>query len=165
MFELIKVLFDICLFKQGPQNLPPSIWLLRLLIVGDVIVSFLMVSIHTNLAVSLLQATASALLIVGFSWCMLYLVKKPERFCQTAGALLGTDAMISFFALPGIASMTIGTGALLAFTITIALMIWHWAVIGHIICNALEQNWAFSLGLAFLYLFGSYQAMALLELA
>lgn len=165
MFELIKLLFDICLFKQGPQNLPPSVWLLRLLIVVDVIVSFLMVSIHTGLAVSLLQAITSALLIVGFSWLMLYLARKPERFCQTASALVGADAMISFFALPGIASMTIGTGALLAFTITIALMLWHWAVIGHIIRNALGQNWTFSLGLAFLYILGSYQVMALLNLS
>ena len=165
MFELIKLLFDICLFKQGPQDLPPSVWLLRLLIVVDVIVSFLMVSIHTGLAVSLLQAITSALLIVGFSWLMLYLARKPERFCQTASALVGTDAMISFFALPGIASMTIGTGALLAFTITIALMLWHWAVIGHIIRNALGQNWTFSLGLAFLYILGSYQVMALLNLS
>ncbi len=165
MFELIKLLFDICLFKQGPQDLPPSVWLLRLLIVVDVIVSFLMVSIHTGLAVSLLQAITSALLIVGFSWLMLYLARKPERFCQTASALVGADAMISFFALPGIASMTIGTGALLAFTITIALMLWHWAVIGHIIRNALGQNWTFSLGLAFLYILGSYQVMALLNLS
>jgi len=40
MFEVIKLLFDICLFKKGPQDLPPSVWLLRLLIVIDVIVSF-----------------------------------------------------------------------------------------------------------------------------
>jgi len=39
---------------------------------------------------------------------------------------------------------------------------WHWAVTGHIIRNALEQDLSFSLGLAFLYLLGSYQVMALL---
>lgn len=163
MFEIIKLLFEICLFKQGPQDLPPSVWLLRLLLALDVIVSFLMVSIRTNLAVSLLQAIVSALLIVGFSRLMLYLARKRERFVQTTCALLGTDAMISFFALPGMASMTIGTSALLAFIITIALMVWHWAVTGHIIRNALGQTWTFSLGLAFLYILGSYQVMALLN--
>ena len=163
MFEIIKLLFEICLFKQGPQDLPPSVWLLRLLLVLDVIVSFLMVSIRTGLAVSLLQAIVSALLIIGFSRLMLYLVRKQERVVQTTCALLGTDAMISFFALPGMASMTIGTSALLAFIITIALMVWHWAVTGHIIRNALGQTWTFSLGLAFLYILGSYQVMALLN--
>ncbi|MCK9397318.1 MAG: hypothetical protein M0Q44_17235 [Methylobacter sp.] len=162
MFEIIKLLFDICLFKKGPQDLPFSVWLLRLLAVADVIVSFLMVSLQAGLAVSLLQAIVSALLIVGFSWLMLYLARKRGRFHQTAGALLGTDAMISFFALPAMASMMIGTGALLAFIVTMGLMIWHWAVTGHIIRNALGQSLAFSLGLAFLYILGSYQVMALL---
>jgi hypothetical protein len=162
MFEVIKLLFDICLFKQGPQDFPPSVWLWRILLIVDVAVSFLMISIQTGLVASLLQAIVSALLIVGFSGLILYVARKPERFAQTTGALLGTDALISFFALPGMASMTIGTGALLAFIITIVLMIWHWAVTGHIIRNALGQTWTFSLGLAFLYILGSYQVMALL---
>ena len=162
MFELIKLLFDICLFKKGPQNLPFSVWVWRLLVVANVTVSFLMISIHANWLNSLLQAIVSALLIVGFSWLMLYVGRKPERFCQTSGALLGTDALISFFALPGMASMMIGRGTLLVFAITIALMAWHWAVTGHIFRNALGQTWTFSLGLAFLYILGSYQVMALL---
>jgi hypothetical protein len=53
---------------------------------------------------------------------------------------LGSDALITFFAVPGMASMTIGVGTSLAFIITIALMIWHWAVTGHIIRNALGQT-------------------------
>lgn len=162
MFEIIKLLFDICLFKKGPQDLPPSVWLLRILVVVDVIVSYLMLSIHTDWLNSLLQAIVSAALIVGFSWLMLYVARKRERFYQTTGAFLGTEAVISFLALPGMASMMIGTAALLAFIITIALMIWHWAVVGHIIRNALGQTLTFSLGLAFLYILGSYQVMALL---
>lgn len=163
MFEIIKLLFDICLFKKGPQSLPASVWLLRLLLIADAGISFLMINIRTGLVVSLLQAAASALLIIGFSWLMLFAAGKRERFNQTTCALLGTDALISFFALPGMASMMIGAGALLAFIVTIALMIWHWAVTGHIIRNALGQTWTFSLGLAFLYILGSYQVMALLN--
>ncbi|MFZ2406716.1 MAG: hypothetical protein WAW41_16400, partial [Methylobacter sp.] len=139
MFEIIKLLFDICLFKKGPQDLAPSVWLLRILAVVDVIVSYLMVSIHADWLNSLLQAIVSVVLVVGFSWLMLYLARKWERFYQTTSALLGADAVISFIALPGMASMTIGTGAFFAFIITIALMIWHWAVTGHIIRNALGQ--------------------------
>ena len=61
MFEIIKLLFDICLFKKGPQDLPPSVWLLRRLVVVDVIVSFLMLSIHTDWLNSLLQAIVRSL--------------------------------------------------------------------------------------------------------
>jgi len=162
MFEVIKLLFDICLFKKGPQDLPPSIGLVRLLVVIDIIISFLMISINAGWLNALLQAIVGALLVVGFSWLMLYVDRKPERFYQTSAALLGTDALISFLALPGMASMMIGRGSLLAFTITIILMIWHWAVTGHIFRNALGQTWTFSLGLAFLYILGSYQVVALL---
>jgi hypothetical protein len=162
MFEIIKLLFDICLFKKGPQNLPNSVWLLRILAVVDAGISFLMLSIRGNWLNSLLQAVAGVLLVVGFSWIMLYVGRRLERFDLTACALLGTDALISFFALPGMASMMLGRSAPLAFFVTIALMIWHWAVIGHIIRNALGQTLVVSLGLAFLYLLGSYQVMALL---
>ncbi len=162
MFEIIKLLFDICLFKKGPQNLPNSVWLLRILVIVDVGISFLMMNIRTDWFNSLLQAVVGVLLVVGFSWIMLYLARRLERFDLTACALLGTDALIGFFALPGIASMMLGRGALLAFFVMIALMIWHWAVIGHIIRNALGQTLVFSLGLAFLYILGSYQVMALL---
>jgi hypothetical protein len=162
MFEIIKLLFDICLFKKGPQNLPNSVWLLRILMVVDVGISFLMMNIRTGWLDSLLQAGVGVLLVVGFSWVMLYVARRLGRFSLTTCALLGTDALISFFALPGIASMMLGRGALLAFFVMIALMIWHWAVIGHIIRNALEQTLVFSLGLAFLYILGSYQVMALL---
>lgn len=163
MFEIIKLLFDICLFKKGPQDFPPSIWLLRLMLVADIGVSFLMLSIHTDWLNALFQAVVGALLIVGLSWIMLYLARKRARFNQTTAAFLGADTLISFLALPGMASMMVGTGALLAFIVTIALMIWHWAVTGHIIRHALEQSWAFSLGLAFLYILGSYQALGLLN--
>ena len=90
------------------------------------------------------------------------LARKLGRFYQVLSAVLGTDALISFFALPGMASMETGQGGLLVFLVMLGLIGWHWAVIGHIIRNALEQSLSFSLGLAFLYLLGSYQVMALL---
>ena len=163
MFEIIRLVFDVCLFKKGPQDLPCSSRLLRVLVIIDILVSFLMISIRTDWFESLLQAMVSALLIISFSGLMLYLGRKPERFYQTTSALLGTDTLISFFALPGIASLMLGKGAFLAFIVTIAFMTWHWAVTGHIIRNALGQTWTFSLGLAFLFIMGSYQVMALLH--
>ena len=58
--------------------------------------------------------------------------------------------------------METGQGGLLVFLVMLGLIGWHWAVTGHIIRNALEQSLSFGLGLAFLYLLGSYQVMALL---
>jgi len=101
-------------------------------------------------------------LVAGFVWIMLYMTGKLGRLYQGLSAVLGTDAMISFFALPGMASMEIGRGGLLVLLVMLALIGWNWAVTGYIISKVLEKTLSFSLGLAFLYLLGSYQVMALL---
>jgi hypothetical protein len=162
MFDIIKLLFDICLFKKGPQDLPYSVWLLRTLLIGYLGIRILMLSIHFNWLTVLMQVSVEIFLVCGFFWLMLYLARKLGRFYQVISAVLGTDAMISFFALPGMASMETGQGGLLVFLAMLGLIGWHWAVTGHIIRTALEQSLSFSLGVAFLYLLGSYQVMALL---
>ena len=162
MFDILKLLFDICLFKKGPQDLPYSVGLLRILLVVYVSIRVLMLSIHFDSLSVLLQVIVDIFLVAGFVWIMLYLTGKLGRFYQALSAVLGTDALISFFALPGMATMEAGQGGLLVFLVMLGLIGWHWAVTGHIIRNALEKSLSFSLGLAFLYLLGSYQVMALL---
>lgn len=162
MFDILKLLFDICLFKKGPQDLPYSVWLLRILLIVYVSIRVLMLSIHFDWLNVLLQVIVDIFLVVGFFWIILYLARKLGRFYQVVSAVLGTDALISFFALPGMATMETGHGGLLVFLVILVLIGWHWAVTGHIIRNALEQSLSFSLGIAFLYLLGSYQLMALL---
>lgn len=162
MFDIIKLLLDICLFKKGPQNLPYSVWLLRLLLVVYISVRVLMLSMRFDWLDVLLQIIVDVFLVTVFFWTLLYLSRKLGRFYQVMSAVLGTDALISFLALPGIATMETGRGGLLALLITLGLIGWHWAVTGHIISNALDKTLSFSLGLTFLYLVGSYQVMALL---
>jgi hypothetical protein len=162
MFDMIKLIFDICLFRKNPQDLPYSVWLLRLLLAGYIGIRILMLRIYFDWLDTLLQVIVEIFLLVGFVWISLYLARKLGRFYQVIAALLGTDALISFFALPAIGSMAVGRGGLLVFSIMLGLIGWHWAVTGHIIRHALDKGWSFSLGLAFLYLLGSYQVMALL---
>ena len=94
---------------------------------------------------------------------MLYLTRKLGRFYQVSiRRRVGTDALISFFALPGMAAMETGQGGLLVFLVMLGLIGWHWAVTGHIIHNALEQSLSFSYRCNFYLYLGSYQVMALL---
>jgi hypothetical protein len=162
MYEIIILLFDICRFKKGPQDLPYSLWLLRLLFIVYVVIRVLMLSIHYDTFSVLLQIMVDIFMVAGFVWIMLYMTGKLGRLYQGLSAVLGTDAMISFFALPGMASMEIGRGGLLVLLVMLALIGWNWAVTGYIISKVLEKTLSFSLGLAFLYLLGSYQVMAFL---
>ena len=162
MFDILKLLFDICLFKKGPQDLPYSLWLLRILLIIYVSIRVLILILHFDWLTVLLQVITEILLVAVFFWTLLYLSRKLGRLYQALSAVLGTDAVISFFALPGMASMETGQGGYLVFLVMLGLICWHWAVTGHIIRNTLEQSLSFSLGLAFLYLLGAYQVMALL---
>ena len=162
MFDIIKVLFDICLFKKGPQDLPYSLWLLRFLLVVYIGIRILMLSIHFDWLNVLLQVIVDVILVAGFFWTLLYLARKLGRFYQALSAVLGTDALISFIALPALATMETGHGGHWVILVVLGLIGWHWAVTGHIIRNALEKSLSFSLGVAFLYLLGSYQVMAVL---
>ena len=162
MFEIVKLFFDICLFKKGPQDIPSSYALLYSLIVVYALVSFLVLFIGAGWYNAVLQILVEIALVIVFTKGMLSLARKPERYVQTASALFGTDALISFFALPGITSVTAGRMTLPAFAVMLGLMIWHWLVTGHIIRHAISQSLSFGLGIAFLYILATYQVMALL---
>ncbi len=162
MYELIKLIFDICLFKKGPAAVPYSVWLLRLLLVIDIAVSFLLGRLTGDGFRALLQAFASVLLLMTFAAVVLAIAGKSARFIQTATALIGADTLISFFAIPGTATMSIGQNNILVYLTMTGLIIWQWAITGHIIRNALGKPLLFGFGLAFLYVFTSYQVMALL---
>jgi len=162
MFEIVKLLFEICLFKKSPKDLPRSLFLLQLLTVANIVISFLLLHIRSDWFSSLLQSVVGILLAGIFCGFILFIYRKIPRFYQTACALLGTDTLIGFFALPAGATLVTGQGSLLVFLAMLGLIAWHWAIIGHIIRHALEQSLSFSLGLALLYLLGSYQVIALL---
>lgn len=158
MYELLKLYFDICLFRKGPQDVPFSGSIFRLLILVYASVSFLIMILSNNSLNALLQVLVEVMLILGLSWVILFFAKRPARYHQTASALLGTDALISLFSIPAMATL-VGQGTLLAFIVIVLLMIWHWVVSGHIFCNALEQSFTFGLGIAFLYILTSYIVM------
>ena len=161
MYELLKLFFEICLFKKGPQDIPASNVLLRLLIPIYASVSFLMLILNSDGLNAAMQVLVEVMLILGSTWIILFIASKTARYQQTASALMATDALISFFALPAMATL-VGQGTGLAFIAIILLMIWHWAISGHIFSKALEQPFTFGLGVAFLYILVSYQVMALL---
>ncbi|MFZ2727034.1 MAG: hypothetical protein WAX77_12330 [Methylococcaceae bacterium] len=162
MFELIKLLFAICLWRKSPEDVPYSINLWRLLILSDISISFLVLNIRGDWLSALMQAIFGTILISLFAWFSLLLAQKQARFYQTSSALLGTDTLISFCALPAIATFTLGQGGLLVLIFMTGIIIWQWLVIAHIIRAALMQSLSFSLSVAFLYLLSAYSLTALL---
>ncbi len=162
MFDLIKRLFDICLFKKGPQDVPYQASVNLRTLAMNALTSFLMLNMGNGLIRSLLQTVTGIVLEMAFGAICLFGFGKLARFWQTASALLGTDALISFLALPVMATLVLNQGGIGVFLLMVGLIIWHWAVIGHIMRHALDQHLSFGLGIALLYLLASYEIMALL---
>ncbi len=160
MYEILILLFDICLFRKGPEDMPYSKGLFKALLIGYAFVRALMLSMHFSTLTVLLHILVDIVFILGAIVLMLYLTQKMQRFCQVSSAVLGTDAIISFLALPGVATMEVHQGGLLVLLVTLSLIVWHWLVMGNIVSKSIEKPISFGLGLAFLYLYLIYQVMA-----
>jgi hypothetical protein len=161
MYELSWLFFQIAIFKKGPQDVPASPLVLRLLVPVYVAVNYLILFLNGAVSSAILQIVADFTMIVLFCWPLLYFSGKPYRFPQTLAAMIGTDTIISFFALPAIATLNTHANDLARFSMFI-LVLWHWLVSGHILRHALDRSLFFGLGLALLYIMLSSQVMAAL---
>ncbi len=164
MFDILKLFCDITLFRKAPQDVPFSPLLTRFTLIAYAVISFLMLFMGSRWFSSLLQMAADVLFLMMFVRVSLAWVHKPERYQQTFCAMLGTDALITLYAIPAAAVMLIPNASLgiLALLLIVGLMLWHWAVIAHILSHALGQNLGFSLGLALLYVMSAYMLSSLL---
>ena len=162
MYAYLNLLFNICLFRKGPQDIPHSQQVLRLTVLAYAVTGYLLIQVSTDTLNALLQAAVEIILITGFAGLMLSLANKISRLVQTICALLGTDALISICAMPIIATLNLDSNNILAFFAMLALMIWHWLVTTHIIRHALDKSFSFALGIAFLYIFSASQIIGLL---
>ncbi|BCG64290.1 MAG: hypothetical protein methR_P2063 [Methyloprofundus sp.] len=162
MYTYLSLLFNICLFKSTPQDIPYSRFILRLSVASYALVSYLLIQLSVNDLQALLQVGVEIVLILIFTYLILTISNNRGRYTQTASALLGTDTLISALALPVIGTLSIDNNNLLAILTMLALMVWHWLVTAHIIRHALSQSFLFATGIAFLYIFSSYQIMGVL---
>lgn len=164
MSEIVKLFYDIILFRKGPQDVPFSRVLTRMTLAVYALISFLMLFMSSHWFSALLKMAADIVLLIAFIRITLAWVHKSERYQQTFCALLGTDALLTLFGVPATAVMLVPSGdlAILGFFIVVGLILWHWAVIGYILSHALDQNLGFSLGLALLYMMAAYQILAVL---
>ena len=163
MWQVINLYIDICLFKKGPQDLPFSIGLYRMTVAGYAVASLLIMSfLSMDMLPALTNVLIHFLLIWIFVWVILAFDRKIHRFYPTLSALLGTDMVISFCALPALAAVYALVQPGVFFLFLVLMVIWHLAVMGNIIRHALSKSLFSGLLLAFLFVFGSFFLMMLM---
>jgi hypothetical protein len=166
MLQLIRLWFDICLFRKAPQDLPASGFLSGLSLTCYVLVSFLVAFPSSGIVSAVQLALLDVLMLVVFVSALLYLQSKTERVGQTLSAMAGSGSLLGLFALPLVLLVDPGLPAeQLSPLLTISwlsLLIWNLFVMAHIMRHALSISFAVGLGAAVLYALVSMQMIATL---
>jgi hypothetical protein len=157
---ILRLLLDICLFRKGPEDVPASLFLLGLTLLGYALVGLLLLSFQADLAAALPQVLAEGAMSLVFLRLLLWTANKPHRFLQAAIALMGSDALISLLALPLLLAQGVeGLAGMTHFPL-LGMMIWHIAVSGMIFGRSISKSLPIGIAVALLYTVLSVQVMA-----
>lgn len=141
MLVIINFFIELALLRRAPQDLPPSPALfLLVLLVGLGAGLLLAITAGVGLGSGLLQSLLDLALILGALSLALRLLGRPQRFLQTATALVGVDSLITLMALlpVGLARPAEADSSLLALAGLLFLLLVAWSVLatGHILRHA-----------------------------
>ena len=152
---LINPFIQICLLRQGPQDLPTSGILLALALTAHTLMSVVLSRVSLDTLRALLSGILDTVLLVVLTGSLLLVQRRIARVTQTVTALAGTGAIITFLALPlsgwlhG-ADQAAGEGGF-ALLLLLILTGWSLAVSGHIFRHALSVPYFVGLVLAVVF--------------
>lgn len=136
MTAVLKLLFGICLLRNGPESVPTQAWFLVALVAANLASAVFLLGaappgLSAGLAinVALIGITTTAAL----TWFALYVRNLEPRFPATLGAMLGTQLIIGaamWMSINIVGAERVGAG-------TAVFLIWAVVVAGFILHRAL----------------------------
>ncbi|MDH5484355.1 MAG: hypothetical protein OEY43_03885 [Gammaproteobacteria bacterium] len=156
MSELFKRFSNICLLSGGPQDLPCSYFLFRVLLIAYLLSSMAGWSTELEIAQALLAAMVDGFIVLVYVYAVLQGFTKSARFLQTASAILAVGILFQLLELPllfflvdqGQHAVPMEVSLLL-----LALYSWNLAIYAHILRQALETTTLVSFVLTICYVF------------
>ncbi len=139
MGQLVRLLWEICRLRKGPQDLPAVPVLVSLTLGADLVLS----SLGRAMAATPLQALRESAVGLGAMVAFLFIVLaargRRARFVQTVSAAAGTDAVITALLLVPMALARLGVlpGEILNGVVLLAI-IWMVTVLAHVLRHALD---------------------------
>ncbi|MEJ2115931.1 MAG: hypothetical protein P8X88_07805 [Gammaproteobacteria bacterium] len=164
MSAIIKILFDICLLRKGPEDLPSSFNLMFVLIVVSLLVSIVLGLAIYNYQLAVILSIVG--LFVTFVFVKILLINKAERFIQTFSAMLGTSVLIDVISIP-ILYPLLGEKldknlAVLFWLLSIAVYGWFVVIYGFIVSRAISSTLGYGISIAIGYALVSYMIFDLI---
>jgi hypothetical protein len=157
MLRLAKAFLDIALWRRTPAQLPASLLLLTLVVAAtaalEVLGHFLPPVMNDRLAV---RIALSVVLPLGFAGAVLVLAHRPQRFLQTAIALMGVGVLSGLIQYPIDSLMqSVGAESLAALPLGFLMLvglIWYLLACANIWRSALDSGLMLGAALSLSYL-------------
>jgi len=159
---LVNAAVELCLLRIGPQQLPGARALLALLLSLNLLVGVLVAAaMAITFSLGLLESLFELGLMLLTLHLALKLAGKPNRFNQTANALLLSELLINLLALPLVGwyqrSQSLEAGFLL-----LVVVFWSVVVAGHILRHSFNLELNIGIAAAVLYFLVSLNLTSLL---
>ncbi len=157
MLRLAKAFWDIALWRRTPAQLPASVFLLCLVAAAaallEVLSSFLPPSSTDQLLWRILLSVGLPLV---FTWAVTVLARRPQRFLQTAIALLGVAVLAEVVLYPlGSLIHVVGADGVAALPLGCLMLIglmWYLLACAHVWRSALDSGLALGAAISIGYL-------------
>jgi hypothetical protein len=145
MLRLAKALWDIALWRQTPAHLPASSFLLALMICAAALLEVLGALLPPGPKNGIVIPIALGVgLPVAFTWAVLSLCKRRQRFLQSATALLGVGMLAEIALYPlGALLQAVGADSFISIPLGILLVagfVWYLLACANIWRAALDSG-------------------------
>lgn len=152
MREAYQALLGLCIFRAGPQDIPPSHHLLGLLMAMSMGISYLGTQKIRPGEFVLLEVLLVTAFTLAFVYGALAAYGLASRFVQTGSAVFGSNFLL---AMPAYA-LTIpiaehGEDATMALLALMVVLIWHLGILSHIFRHAFDISLGVGVLIAIVY--------------
>ena len=136
MAVVVKLLWNICLLRVGPELVPPRAWFICPIVVTHVAINMLWLNVavpEMSFALALNAALINLAVLAAASWFALYIRQHEGRFPSTLGAAAGAETLLTAAVL---VAHGFTSGVVLE-TVKWGFQLWAIVVVGFILHRAL----------------------------
>lgn len=155
MYALLKLYFNVCRLKAGPQDMPASPALLGVTMVAYLVTGLLLAITEMPLLASLGQVVLDLLILCAVVWFALSMHQWSNRWQQTVTAITGSGSLLNIIGVPLVQWISradeAGGDVQTPSLFLLVLLIWSLVVFVHIVRQAIESNAAVAVALGLAY--------------
>lgn len=137
MATVIKLFWNMCLLRVGPELVPARLWFIGPLVVAHLAINVAWLDVALpgmSFALALNMALINLVVMAAASWFALYIRQHDERFPATLGAIAGAETL-----LMSVLIVCYGlTSGIVQQTVLGGFVLWSVVVVGFILHRALS---------------------------